>query len=132
MRKLYTFPIEIYYEDTDAGGVVYHSNYLKFFERARTDIMRQLGISQQQMLNDERAFVVTHAELKYLKGAVLDQKLVVETRVTKLKQASVVFEQMLKDDQNDYCFGCIKVGFIDLTKKRPKPIPLYITSELDK
>ncbi len=87
------WPVTVYYEDTDAGGVVYHANYLKFFERARTEMLRAVGVHQQSLLEQGIGFVVRHMEIDFLKGAKLDDHLEVVTRVSELKKASLTFCQ---------------------------------------
>lgn len=124
------FPIRVYYEDTDAGGVVYHSNYLKFFERARTEFLRQLGFSQQHLLAEKLAFVVTHLEIDYKFPAKLDDLLSVETEIVELKRASIVFKQrLLKADQ--LLSNCIvTVAAVDLNKMKAMAIPNAIREKL--
>ncbi|WGE70267.1 tol-pal system-associated acyl-CoA thioesterase [Actinobacillus equuli subsp. haemolyticus] len=117
------FPIRVYYEDTDAGGVVYHANYICFFERARTEYLRQVGFSQQQLLVGSFAFVVKKLEIDYKIPARLDDLLRVETVVTELKKATIVFQQQLWRD--DICLSEAKVtvASVDLTKMKPVAIP---------
>ncbi|WP_018652051.1 tol-pal system-associated acyl-CoA thioesterase [Actinobacillus capsulatus] len=117
------FPIRVYYEDTDAGGVVYHANYICFFERARTEYLRQVGFSQQQLLAGSFAFVVKKLEIDYKIPARLDDLLRVETVVTELKKATIVFQQQLWRD--DICLSEAKVtvASVDLTKMKPVGIP---------
>lgn len=80
------FPVTIYYEDTDAGGVVYHANYLKFFERGRTEMLREQGVCQRELLEQNMGFVVRSMELDFLKAARLDDNLVVITQLTEKKR----------------------------------------------
>lgn len=80
-----TFPIRVYYEDTDAGGIVYYANYLKFFERARTEYLRQLGISQSTFLEQNLGFVVRKVEMDNLASAKLDDSLTVYSTVIEQK-----------------------------------------------
>ncbi|QSX31428.1 tol-pal system-associated acyl-CoA thioesterase [Shewanella cyperi] len=127
---VFNWPISVYYEDTDAGGVVYHSNYLNFFERARTEWLRSLGISQTALLQDDIAFVVRRAELDFRKAAKFEQNLMVQTRVIELKKASLVFHQRLVDgDDVCYCEGTILVACVALSKMRPHAIPPFIAQE---
>lgn len=133
-RYLYMFrwPISIYYEDTDAGGVVYHSNYLKFFERARTEWLRAIGVSQTALLADDIAFVVKRAELDFCKAARFEQNLMVETEVIQLKKASLVFKQRLIDEQGvTYCRAEILVACVALSRMRPRAIPQNIAQEFN-
>lgn len=85
------FDLRVYYENTDAGGVVYHAQYLHFFERARTEFLRQLGFSQQQLLEQNLAFVVKRLEIDYNVAARLDDLLTVETQIVKLKKPPSFF-----------------------------------------
>ncbi len=89
------FPIRVYYEDTDAGGVVYHANYLNFFERARTEFLRQYNFSQQELFAKSIAFVVRRIEIDYRFPARLDDLLSVETTISEVKKASIIFKQNL-------------------------------------
>ncbi|MGL6172372.1 MAG: tol-pal system-associated acyl-CoA thioesterase, partial [Vibrio sp.] len=93
--KTFRWPVTVYYEDTDAGGVVYHANYLKFFERARTEMLRAFGVNQQSLLQQNTGFVVRHMEIDFLKGAKLDDHLEVITYVSELRKASLTFCQEL-------------------------------------
>ncbi|ACJ28591.1 4-hydroxybenzoyl-CoA thioesterase [Shewanella piezotolerans WP3] len=129
---MFRWPISVYYEDTDAGGVVYHSNYLKFFERARTEWLRSMGVSQTALLADDIAFVVKHAALDFCKAARFEQNLMVETEVIQLKKASLTFKQRLIDEQGvTYCEADILVACIALSRMRPKAIPLNIAQEFN-
>ncbi|GLP97970.1 tol-pal system-associated acyl-CoA thioesterase [Paraferrimonas sedimenticola] len=126
----FSWPIRVYYEDTDAGGVVYHSNYLNFFERARTEWLADMGVEQTALLQQDIAFVVRSAKLDFLIPARFEQKLVVESVVSKLGKASVTFTQELKDSQGTvYCRGEIKVGCVRLSALKPCAIPTNIYSE---
>ncbi len=86
--------IRIYYEDTDAGGVVYHANYLKFAERARTEFLRDIGFENSSLHKNEGViFVVRHIEIDYLKTAHLDDELQVKTTISELKNSSFIMHQ---------------------------------------
>lgn len=124
------FPIRVYYEDTDAGGVVYHSNYLKFFERARTECLRQAGFSQQQLLAEQLAFVVTRVEIDYKYPAKLDDLLNVETEIVELKRASIVFKQRLLRAGELLSCGIITVAAVNLSKMKAMAIPETIRERL--
>lgn len=117
------FPIRVYYENTDAGGVVYHAQYLHFFERARTEALRQLGFSQQQLLQQNLAFVVKKIDIDYRLPARLDDLLTVETQVIELKKASLIFLQRLYKQSICLCEAHIQVASVDLTKMKPTAIP---------
>lgn len=93
----HVFPVQVYWEDTDAGGIVYYANYLKFTERARTDMLRGLGINQQQMMiEDDANFVVRSCKIEYLRPARMDDQLEILTRLTDLRGASLQMRQDIR------------------------------------
>lgn len=119
------FPIRVYYEDTDAGGIVYHANYLKFAERGRTEWLRDCGIDQSALrVSQSILFVVANASIDYHAPALLDDALAVETDLTKLGNASITLEQKVirKDDSAN--LADIKVVVVCVNEKRkPCRIP---------
>ncbi|MDE1357648.1 tol-pal system-associated acyl-CoA thioesterase [Vibrio aestuarianus] len=125
------WPVTIYYEDTDAGGVVYHSNYLKFFERARTELLRSIGISQQTLLTQNIGFVVRHIDIDFLRGARLDEMLNVVTNISELKKASLTFcQELVNPEGKVLCKAMVKVACVDNQNMRPKAMPQSIILEL--
>ncbi|MFZ7240157.1 tol-pal system-associated acyl-CoA thioesterase [Avibacterium avium] len=123
----FSLPIRVYYEDTDAGGVVYHARYLHFFERARTDYLRELGFSQQALLEEHNlAFVVKTMQIDYRLAAKLDDLLTVETQVSSIKGATILFSQQIKRNDVLICTAEVKVACVDLTKMKPVAIPQEI------
>jgi len=129
--QVFHWPITIYYEDTDAGGVVYHSNYLNFFERARTEMLRAIGVSQKVLLEQRVGFVVRHAEIDFKQGARLDDQLTVVTSIADLKKASLTFCQELVNPEGQLlCKAIVKVACIDNEKMKPKAMPQSIILEL--
>ena len=127
----FTHSIRIYWEDTDAGGIVFYANYLKFMERGRTEWLRSLGIEQQR-LRDEvgRMFVVSEATIKYLQPARLDDELVVTAQLQSAGRASMAILQqvLLKPKQPTdtpvlLCEGTIRIGWVDAASMRPARIP---------
>ena len=120
----FSLPVRVYYEDTDAGGVVYYANYLKFCERARTDWLRAIGFEQGRLsAEDGVVFVVRSVKADYLQSAVLDDLLEVVTTIARLGHASVVFAQkILRGDQAVFD-AQITIACIDSTAKRAIPIP---------
>ncbi|WP_448917334.1 tol-pal system-associated acyl-CoA thioesterase [Haemophilus sputorum] len=124
------FPIRVYYEDTDAGGVVYHANYICFFERARTEFLRQGGFSQQALLADNFAFVVKTLTIDYKLPARLDDLLSVQTMVKAVKKATIIFEQNLFKADICLCSAEVTVASVDLIKMKPKAIPQAILDAL--
>ena len=89
--------IKIYYEDTDCGGVVYYANYLKYFERARTEYLEERGLSVARMMNDGTVFVVVHAEVDYRSPARYGETLVVDTAISGLSAAALTFAHVVKE-----------------------------------
>jgi acyl-CoA thioester hydrolase len=123
--SVHRFPIRVYYEDTDAGGIVYHSNYLNFAERARTELVRGLGISQQRLLVDDgTAFAVRSVSIEFLRPARLDDLLCVETWVRAVGGASLELEQTIRrdDDGTEVVRLDVRLGYITLAG-RPARIP---------
>ncbi|MEH0666358.1 tol-pal system-associated acyl-CoA thioesterase [Vibrio scophthalmi] len=126
----FEWPVTVYYEDTDAGGVVYHSNYLKYFERARTELLRTIGVSQQRLLEQKLGFVVRHMDIDFLHGARLDDHLKVLTRVEEIKKASLTFcQEIVNPEGRSLCKTMVKVACIDNEKMRPTAIPQSIITE---
>ena len=118
---LYTF--KIYYEDTDAGGVVYYANYLKFIERARTEMINELGFTLTKLLNDyDRLFLVKKIECDYIESCKLEDTLNVQSKVLVLKNASFVLEQNLLK-QNKIIFRSKIVMVCVNSQGAPSKIP---------
>lgn len=129
MSPVHKFPLRVYYEDTDAGGIVYHSNYLNFAERARTELVRELGISQRALLEegDGTAFAVRRANVDFLRPAKLDDLLVVESEILDLGGASVGMRQCIRReaDNTEVVRIDVRLGYITLSGK-PARIPAGI------
>ncbi|MBQ7633492.1 MAG: tol-pal system-associated acyl-CoA thioesterase [Alphaproteobacteria bacterium] len=121
---VFVYPIRIYYEDTDAGGIVYYANYLKFAERARTEFLRELEIHQQQDLIEKRTgFIVRSCHIEYLKSAVLDDALIVTCQVTEIGAASAVIAQEIKRGNETLATLEVKVIYMNISTHRPTRIP---------
>jgi acyl-CoA thioester hydrolase len=124
MPSVFTWTVRVYYEDTDAGGIVYYANYLKFFERARTEWLRSLGIQQQDLLDREgAAFVVKSASIDYIAAARLDDELTLTLTVEKLGRASVQFAQQALRGDVLLASASVKVGCVDKATMRPRSLP---------
>jgi acyl-CoA thioester hydrolase len=124
MPSVFTWTVRVYYEDTDAGGIVYYANYLKFFERARTEWLRALGIHQQELLANERvAFVVRSAAVDYLASARLDDEVRLTLAVEKQGRASVQFAQQAWRGDELLSSAQVKVGCVDAATMRPRALP---------
>ncbi|RKS87834.1 acyl-CoA thioester hydrolase [Orbus hercynius] len=130
----FDWPIRVYYEDTDAGGVVYHARYLAFYERARTEILRQLGISQQSLLSQHNiAFVVKKMSIDYVYPARLDDLLIVCSQIDNIKRASLLFKQKIIDQSGRlYSEAEVVIACVDLNKKKPCVFPAFFISEFYK
>lgn len=127
----FQFPIRVYYEDTDAGGIVYHSNYLNFCERARTEYLRHLGIEQDTYLEHNIAFVVKSMEIDFKTAAKFNDELVVNTKVINSKRASVEFSQIIMNKLQQVVFTAkVKVACVDTTQMKPMAIPEKILGVL--
>ena len=135
----FQWPVRIYWEDTDAGGIVFYANYLKFFERARTEWLRSLNIGQQHLRKTEGGmFVVTDTQVRYLRPARLDDVLSVTARVLETGRASLTIEQTawLQPAQGSHeppqvlCEGTVRIGWVDSEHMRPKRIPTQLLALL--
>lgn len=95
--KHHTFPVRIYYEDTDAAGIVYHANYLKFAERARTEALRMAGFDQSELMREQKiGFVIRRADCTFLKPAMLDDLLTIETSLNDINRVSLHMQQTIR------------------------------------
>lgn len=128
----FLFPVRVYYEDTDAGGVVYYANYLKFAERARTEYIRALGVRQQDALQEEDkfAFMVRHCDADYKAPAVLDDELIVSCRVVEIGGASVTMHQEISRDGQVLVTVDVVAVYVSLKSKRPSRIPKELAARL--
>ncbi|HXC57695.1 MAG TPA: tol-pal system-associated acyl-CoA thioesterase [Steroidobacteraceae bacterium] len=126
------WPVRVYYEDTDAGGVVYHAGYLRFLERARTEWLRALGYSQARLKAEESlVFTVVSMQLEFLKPARLDDLLRVRSSATLAGGASVTFEQeILRGDSERILAAQVRVACLDATEFRPRRLPAALRASL--
>jgi acyl-CoA thioester hydrolase len=122
--------IRVYYEDTDAAGIVYYANYLRFLERGRTEFLRELGHGQNVLMREGIAFAVRSVSAEFLKPARLDDLLVVETAVAALGRAQVTFAQRIRRDQDLLLDAKIRIACIDPLRGRPIPMPRTIHEQL--
>jgi acyl-CoA thioester hydrolase len=129
----FVWPVRVYYEDTDAGGVVFYANYLKFMERARTEWLRALGLQQDRIRTElSRLFVVRHVSLDYRLGARLDDLLEVSVALARRGGASLDFAQEIirPADGALCCRGLVKVACVAADTLRPKPLPDQLLAEI--
>jgi acyl-CoA thioester hydrolase len=125
--------VRVYYEDTDAGGVVYYANYLKFFERARTEWLREMSIEQDILLERSVGFVVKRVEMDNYAPARFNELLCIESEIVELKRASLVFKQKIISP-NKQCLvsALIRVACVNLSKMKPQAIPDKILGEFSR
>ena len=141
--EVFKWPVRIYWEDTDAGGIVFYANYLKFFERSRTEWLRSLGVKQQQLRQSTGGmFVVAETSIRYHRPARLDDELIVTASLIEQGRASLIIgQQALLKSEHDakltasvslrlLCEGRIKIGWVDAASMRPARIPDSIVSRL--
>jgi acyl-CoA thioester hydrolase len=130
----FRWPVRVYYEDTDSGGVVYHANYLRFMERARTEWLRRLGFEQDALIRDGGIlFAVRSASLEYLLPARFNDLLEVSVRLCERRRASLVFEQVVNregDAGHPLCTGSIRIACLEAASFRSTPIPEFILKEI--
>ena len=127
MTTPFFWPVRVYYEDTDAGGVVYYANYLKFFERARTERLRQIGFEQDELRQSLGVlFVVKSVQVNYLKPAHFNDSLLVSAQVAEVKRASLLFAQEIRLETptgEKLCEATIRVACLSDAERKPAPIP---------
>jgi acyl-CoA thioester hydrolase len=128
---VFAWPIRVYYEDTDAGGIVFYANYLKFFERARTEWLRALGVNQSELADQTgMIFVVRRTALDYTAPSRLDDLLAIVSRIAKLGHASVDFIQEAWRGDILLASGSIRVACVERATLRPGPIPERVRAAL--
>ncbi len=113
----------VYMEDTDAGGIVYHVNYLKFMERARTECLRALGFDKQFIFEQESMFVVHSLSVDYKSPAQLDQELKVEAHIMQLRRTSIIFRQNIYAVDAPLCLAKVSVACVSKKTMRPMAMP---------
>lgn len=144
MDTAFCWPIRVYWEDTDAGGIVFYANYLKYFERSRTEWLRSLGLQQQRLKEDTQGmFVVSDTSVRYLRPARLDDELIVTTRIVEIGRASLIISQqaLLKTEQHPasripgqattqplLCEGTIRIGWVHAISLQPLRMPPALVS----
>ena len=129
----FKWPVRVYYEDTDAAGLVYHGNYLKYMERARTEWLRAMGWTQDQLRNGEGVlFVVTQASMRFLKPARFDDLLEVRAVLRGAGGASLNFAQSVRNAAGEpLCEADVEVACLDAATMKPRRLPDAIRKEVD-
>ena len=139
----FSFAMRVYWEDTDAGGIVFYANYLKFMERGRTEWLRSLGVEQRKLREETGGqFVVSETQLKYHRPSRLDDELLVTADLQQLGTASLIIGQRVlsKTEQERtgasapvlLCEGTIRIGWVDAATLRPARIPKQVTGTLER
>lgn len=124
MSNIFHWPVRVYYEDTDAGGAVFYANYLKFYERARTEMIRAMGFEQDELINKQAViFVVRSVQLDYLKPARFNEMLNVTASLSRAKSVSLMFTQTITRNDELLNTATIRIACLDSASLRPKLIP---------
>ena len=126
----FSVAIRVYIEDTDAGGIVYYVNYLKFMERARTELMRSLGFGKNYIFNHELMFVVTDVAVHYARPATLDDELRVTARLGRLRGASMVMQQRVLRGAEVLAEGEVTIACVDRAGVKPRRLPADMVATL--
>lgn len=131
-HPVFTWPVRVYWEDTDAGGIVFYANYLKFFERARTEWLRSLGIAQSSLKEQGHGmFVVSETSVRYVAPARLDDELLVTAQLEASGRASLIIVQEARRGDALLALGTIRIGWVDAATLRPARIPDAILAVLN-
>lgn len=131
MTPNFIWPIRVYFEDTDVGGIVYYANYLRFLERARSEWLRTLGIGQAELLaRDGLGFAVRSASIEFLRSARLDDQLQVFTAIDTLGRASIDFTQRIERAGEILLTAEVRVACVNLARGRPAAIPETLHEQL--
>lgn len=129
---VYSFPVRVYFENTDAGGVVYHGEYLKFLERARTEWLRHLGFDHQGLARDHRAvFVVTALAIDFARAARLDDMVAVSVRLESLGKVRCVFAQEIRRDDEVLVRARVTVACVSGEQMKPLEIPAALRRKME-
>ncbi len=131
MTTIFTHPVRVYWEDTDAGGIVFYANYLKFFERARTEWLRSLGIEQRNLKETRGGmFVVAETTVKYLSPARLDDQLLVTARLEQIGRSTLTIHQQALQGDTVLCEGSIRICWVQADTLKSGRIPAEILETL--
>lgn len=131
--SVFEWPVRVYWEDTDAGGVVYHTSYIRYFERGRTEWLRQLGYSQSRLAEETGLlFTVVDLNTEFIRPARLDDLLAVRSRVLKLGAATITFDQrIVRSETNEVLVqGKVRVASLAAGSFKPRRLPASLREEL--
>jgi acyl-CoA thioester hydrolase len=133
MSETFRLPVRVYYQDTDAGGVVFHAQYLAFMERARTELLNERGFDLPRFADESRILFMVHAiTVRYHRPARLNDLLVVTARVASIGPASVEFEQHVERGQELLVEARVRLALVDRDRQRPARMPATLKKMLDK
>ena len=126
----FSHKLRVYIEDTDAGGIVYYVNYLKFMERARTEFMRSLGYDKNAIFNADRMFVVRNLAVSYMLPARLDDELEATAAIVQLRGAGIVFHQSVRRGKELLAQGELTIACVDRVGMKPRRLPAEMAERL--
>jgi len=130
-ERVFSLPLRVYIEDTDAGGIVFYANYLKYFERARTEFMRSIGFELRRGMAGNINYVVHSLELKYLRPARLDDLIQVHAQIEKIGRTYLVFQQWVTDENGQSLVTAwVKVACVNFDTAKPRALPSELMAKL--
>lgn len=124
------WPLRVYIEDTDAGGIVFYVNYLKYMERARTEMLRSVGFDKNTIFSEALMFVVHAVDVRYRLPAQLDDELIATARIVERRAAQLIFEQRILRGGEELCGGHVHIACVDRTTVKPRRIPKSLSDAL--
>ncbi len=127
----FSIPLRVYIEDTDAGGIVYYVNYLKYMERSRTEFLRSLGYHKPAILDGGLLLVVHAAQINYHRSARLDDQLHITAQIEKLARTYIEFKQQVLRGDELLCEGLIRIACVDAISMKPSALPADMHHQLD-
>jgi acyl-CoA thioester hydrolase len=129
----FVWPVRVYYEDTDAGGIVYYANYLKFMERARTEWLRALGFEQDRLREEAGIlFAVSRVAVDYVRPARFNERLLVSVKINQLGRASMsLAQEVCRESGEVLCTGLVRIVCLDAASLRPRPMPATVVKEIE-
>jgi len=130
MKAQFNWPVRVYFEDTDAGGIVYHARYLQFLERARTEWLRELGFNQSELKQQGVVFVVRDMQINWLSPALLDDALQVSVKIEKVKKASFIMTQQILLGDEKKLKASVTIACLNSQTLKPLAIPLSIIAAI--
>lgn len=124
------WPLRVYIEDTDAGGIVFYINYLKYMERARTEMLRSIGFDKNTIFSNALMFVVRSVNIRYRLPAQLDDELIATARIVESRAAQLIFEQRILRGGEELCGARVDIACVDRATVRPRRIPQSLSDAL--